>query len=127
MDLHETIERIASACGWEYRQEGDCFLVTVPTGGGRGQNVAVVEATDPADLRIARFWTVIGDADRVDHRKCLEENARLPYGAFVIQGKKLCLMETEILTEADPAHVGTLIGNIASFADRFEKEYFGVD
>src|SRR5690348_10026131 len=116
MELRDIIEQITRACGWELRQDGDSFIVCVPTGGGRGQLVAVIESVDPAEQRIIRFWSVVGDADKVDARKCLEENARLPYGALVIQGKKLCLMDTELLAEADPAHVGTLIGNVAAEA-----------
>src|SRR5438045_3790736 len=127
MEFREIVARIASACGWGLREDGDGLVVDVPTGGGRGQLVAIVEATDIADQRIARYWSVIGDAERVDHKKCLEENARLCYGAFVIQDGKLCLMDTQLVGEADPADVGAMIGNLAVCADRYERELFQTD
>jgi hypothetical protein len=45
----------------------------------------------------------------------------------VIQGKKLCLMDTQLVGDADPADVGAMLGNLAVCADRYERELFGTD
>ena len=127
MEFREIVFHIAQACGWTIREDGDGLVVDVPTGGGRAQLVAIVEDTDIADQKIVRYWSMIGNADRVDLQRCLEENSKLCYGGFAIKGKKLCLMDTQLLATADPAAVGAVIGNLAAYADRFERELFGTD
>ena len=127
MEFREIVTRIAHACGWTLREDPSGLLVDVPTGGGRAQLVAIVEERDIADQKIARYWSMIGDAERVDLQRCLEENSRLCYGGFAIKGKKLCLTDTQLLATADPASVGAVIGNLAAYADRYERELFGTD
>jgi hypothetical protein len=127
MEFHELVLRIAQVCGWTVRQDADGLVLDVPTGGGRQQMVAITEERDIADQRVARYWSMIGDADGVDHVRCLEENARLCHGSFAIMGKKLCLVHTQLLTGVDPAAVGAVIGNLAANADRYERELFGTD
>ena len=127
MQLREIVTRIAHVCGWTLRADPDGLVVDVPTGGGRGQLVAIVEDRDLDDQPVARYWSVIGDADRVDYRKCLEENTRLSSGAFAIQAGKLCLMETQRILGVDPVDVAASIGRLAATADRYENELFGTD
>ncbi len=127
MEFREVVTRIAQVCGWTIRQDAEGLVLDVPTGGGRQQLVAITEERDIADQRVARFWSMIGDAERVDHHRCLEENARLCHGGFAIKGKKLCLVQTQLLTTVDPAAVGAIIGNLAANADRYEREFFGTD
>jgi hypothetical protein len=127
MDFREVVTRIAQVCGWTLRQDAEGLVIDVPTGGGRQQLVAITEERDIADQRVARYWSMIGDAERVDFQRCLEENARLAHGCFAIKGKKLCLVHTQLLTTVDPAAVGAVIGNIAANADRYERELFGTD
>ncbi len=127
MDFHEIVSAIAQACGWVVRQDAEGLVLDVPTGGGRAQLVAIVEDKDIAGQPIVRYWSMIGDAERVDFQRCLEENAKLCYGAFAIKGKKLCLVSTQLIADADPAAIGAVIGNLAAYADRYERELFGTD
>ena len=127
MEFDEVVTKIAQVCGWAIRQDADGLVLDVPTGGGRQQLVAITEERDIADQRVARFWSMIGDAERVDLQRCLEENARLCHGSFAIKGKKLCLVHTMLLATIDPASIGAVIGNIAANADRYEREMFGTD
>jgi hypothetical protein len=127
MDFRETVMQIAQVCGWTIREDADGLVIDVPTGGGRAQLVAITEERDIADQRVARYWSMIGDAERVDHAKCLAENARLCHGSFAIKGNKLCLVQTQLVATVDPAAVGAIIGNLAANADRYERELFGTD
>src|SRR5579872_3220284 len=127
MEFREVVAQIAQVCGWTIREDAEGLVLDVPTGGGRAQLVAITEERDIADQHVARYWSMIGDAERVDHTRCLEENSRLCHGAFAIKGKKLCLVHTQLLTEVDPAAVGAIIGNMAANADRYERELFGTD
>ena len=87
----------------------------------------ITEDTDIADQLIVRYWSVIGSADGIEFRKCLEENAKLAYGAFALKDDQLVLMDTQLVADADPMEVGASIGNLAAYADRYERDLFGVD
>lgn len=128
MNFREIVESIAQACKWEVTEDEDGTLcVEVPTGSGRSQVVVITEDVDVADQPIARYWSVIGEAEGIDFRRCLEENARLAYGAFALQGQNLVLLDTQLISDADPMEVGASIGNLAAYADRYERDLFGVD
>lgn len=36
-------------------------------------------------------------------------------------------MDTQLVQDADPMEVGASIGNLAAYADRYERDLFGVD
>ena len=128
MKFREIVESIAEACKWVVNSESDGSLcIEVPTGSGRSQMVVVTEDTDIADQAIVRYWSVIGSAEGIEFRRCLEENAKMAYGAFALQGENLVLMDTQLVSDADPMEVGASIGNLAAYADRYERDLFGVD
>lgn len=128
MRFREIVDSIAAACGWEVTDEKDgSICIEVPTGNGRSQVVVITEDTDVADQLIVRYWSVIGSSEGIEFRKCLEENARLAYGAFALKGPNLVLMDTQLVQDADPMEVGASIGNLAAYADRYERDLFGVD
>ena len=79
------------------------------------------------DQLIVRYWSVIGPADGIDFRRCLEENAQLAYGGFALKEGQLVMMDTQLVQDADPMEVGASIGNLAAYADRYERDLFGVD
>ena len=87
----------------------------------------MTEDVDVADQPIVRYWSVIGGLEDVDFRRCLEENARLAYGAIAIKDQQLVIMDTQLVQDADPMEVGASIGNLAAYADRYEKDRFGTD
>jgi len=128
VNFREIVDSIASACGWQVTEErGAALSIDVPTGGGRSQVVLITEDHDVADQEIVRYWSVIGPADDIEFRRCLEENAKLSYGAFALKDEQLVLMDTQLVADADPMEVGASIGNLAAYADRYEKDLFGVD
>lgn len=128
MSFRHIVDKIATACDWSVSDTEDGSLVIeVPTGKGRTQRVRVTEDTDIADQQIVRYWSVIGPADGIDYQRCLEENAKLAYGAFALQDELLVMMDTQLVQDADPAEVGASIGNLAAYADRYERDLFGVD
>jgi hypothetical protein len=126
--FREIVDSIAKACGWQVSSEKSKTLsIEVPTGSGRSQIVLITEDQDIAEQQIVRYWSVIGPADDIEFRKCLEENARLCYGAFALKDEQLVLMDTQLVQDADPMEVGAAIGNLAAYADRYERDLFGVD
>jgi hypothetical protein len=126
--FREIVDNIARACGWKVSQEkGGSLSIEVPTGAGRSQVVLITEDHDIAEQKIVRYWSVIGPADDIEFRKCLEENAHLCYGAFALKDEQLVLMDTQLVQDADPMEVGAAIGNLAAYADRYERDLFGVD
>ena len=128
MRFREIVDRIAKACSWTVaEEEGGAIRVEVPTGNGRTQRVLITEDTDIADQHIVRYWSVIGPAEGIEMRRCLEENARLCYGAFALKDDNLVMMDTQLVQDADPMEVGASIGNLAAYADRYESDLFGVD
>ncbi len=128
MRFREIVDSIAEACGWHVTEEkGDSLCVEVPTGNGRSQMVLITEDTDIADQAIVRYWSVIGPAADVEFRRCLGENARLSYGAFALKDENLVLLDTQLVQDADPMEVGASIGNLAAYADRYERDLFGHD
>lgn len=128
MRFREIVDSIAKACGWQVSAERTGALsIEVPTGSGRSQIVLITEDQDIAEQQIVRYWSVIGPADDIEFRKCLEENARLCYGAFALKDEQLVLMDTQLVQDADPMEVGAAIGNLAAYADRYERDLFGVD
>jgi hypothetical protein len=128
MEFREIVESIAQACSWEVSDgEDDSICIEVPTGSGRTQMVVITDDVDVADQAIVRYWSVIGSADGIDFRRCLEENAKLAYGAFALKADNLVLMDTQLVQDADPMEVGASIGNLAAYADRYERDLFGVD
>lgn len=127
MRFREIVDSIAKACGWRVTGKGAELSVEVPTGAGRTQVVVITEDQDIAEQKIVRYWSVIGPADDIDFRRCLEENSRLCYGAFAVKDEQLVLMDTQLVQDADPMEVGASIGNLAAYADRFERDLFGVD
>lgn len=126
--FRDIVDGIAQACGWTVKDgEGGTLAVDVPTGGGRSQVVVITEDVDIAEQPIVRYWSVIGSAENLEYRRCLEENARLAYGGFAIKDGQLVLMDTQLVQDADPMEVGASIGNLAAYADRYERDLFGVD
>jgi hypothetical protein len=125
--FREIVDSIAKACGWRVTGKGAELSVEVPTGAGRTQVVVITEDQDIAEQKIVRYWSVIGPADDIDFRRCLEENSKLCYGAFAVKDEQLVLMDTQLVQDADPMEVGASIGNLAAYADRFERDLFGVD
>jgi hypothetical protein len=124
----DIVDSIAKACGWRVSSEKSGKLsIEVPTGGGRTQVVLITEDQDIAEQKIVRYWSVIGPADDIEFRRCLEENAKLCYGAFALRDDQLVLMDTQLVQDADPMEVGAAIGNLAAYADRYERDLFGVD
>lgn len=128
MKFREIVDSIAEACKWHVSEQGDGSLcVEVPTGNERTQLVLVTNDVDVADQPIVRYWSVIGPTADIEFRRCLEENSRLAYGAFAIKEDQLVLMDTQLVQDADPMEVGASIGNLAAYADRYERDLFGVD
>jgi hypothetical protein len=126
--FRDIVDSIAEACKWVVSEEPDgSICVEVPTGADRTQMVVITEDKDIADQLIVRYWSVIGDAEGIEFRRCLEENAKMAYGAFALQGTNLVLMDTQLVADADPMEVGASIGNLAAYADRYERDLFGVD
>jgi hypothetical protein len=127
MELEEIVKKIAVACGWDLKVSGERMVVDVPTGKSRRQLVAITRETDITDQPIIRYTSVVGLSERVDLEVCLKENAKLSHGALAILEGKLVLTDTQLAKTADPAEVAAAIGNIAAYADRFERELFGPD
>lgn len=125
--FREIVDSIAEACKWTVTEEGDTLSIEVPTGGDRKQVVVITNDVDIADQPIVRYWSVIGSAKDIEFRRCLEENAKLSYGAFALRDDQLVLMDTQLVADADPMEVGASIGNLAAYADRYERDLFGVD
>lgn len=127
MSIRKIVDNIAQACAWHVVEENGVLSIDVPTGEGRSQVVLITHDTDVAEQQIVRYWSVIGGVEDVDFRRCLEENAQLAYGAIAIHDGQLVIMDTQLVQDADPMEVGASIGNLAAYADRYEKDLFGTD
>ena len=127
MRFREIVDSIAQACNWKVTDEEGSICIEVPTGNGRTQMVLITEDTDIADQLIVRYWSVIGAAEGIEYKRCLEENAKLAYGAFALKEGNLVLLDTQLVSDADPMEVGASIGNLAAYADRYERDLFGHD
>lgn len=127
MNFREIVDSIALACSWKVDEADGSICIEVPTGNDRTQMVLITDDVDVAEQPIVRYWSVIGPASGIEFKRCLEENAKLAYGAFALQDDQLVLMDTQLVQDADPMEVGASIGNLAAYADRYERDLFGID
>ena len=101
MDFREIVDSIAQACEWQVDEAEGSICIVVTTGADRSQMVLITEDVDVAEQAIVRYWSVIGPAKGIDFKRCLEENAKLAYGAFAIQDDQLVLMDTQLVQDVE--------------------------
>ncbi len=126
-DFRELVYRVAAACRWEANDFDDLILLEVPVAGGRRQKISVMEDKDIVDQPIARYWTVIGPSKAIEPAFCLEANASIAYGALATHRGHLVMMDTQLISDADPLEVGTSIASMAAYADSWERRLFDRD
>jgi hypothetical protein len=124
----EFIGRFAAVCAerdWVSSQG----QVDVKLEGGRHQ-VIRLEYFEHDGRELARLVTTIGSterirADRLTH--ALRMNFGLPHGALAVKDEMLVMVDTLVLSHADPEEIDATIRYLAEMADRMEQSIFGPD
>jgi len=103
--------------------------VDVKLEGGRHQVVHldyfVHESTE-----MVRFHTTIGSITRIRADRlatALNINFGLPHGSLAVKDDMLVMVDTLILSDADPGEVQATLSYLAETADYYERTMFGPD
>lgn len=121
----EHCRRVCESQNWELLPTG----IVVRFGDGRHQLVGL-EFFEYQREALARLSSTIGAAAALSRAQLvlsLEMNARLPHGAFSIQGGNLCMTDTLMIETSGPAEIEAAVDYLARTADEHERLLFGSD
>ncbi len=127
-NLEDFIAQAAIDGAWEMGDGSSPAAVLIPQSDGRNQRVFVLEFEVENAARI-RVTSVIGPAgdSTTRLRSALSLNLNLPEGAIALDGEKLVLTETLLLTTTTPETFAAAIRFVATNADRYERILFKTD
>ncbi len=131
MSDREAFDQIlARVCGEQGWKEGESeFELDVALADGRRQKVQL-EFFEHEGSEMLRLHTTIGSTLRIRQDRlafALELNFALPHGSMAVKDDMLVMVDTLILSEADPLEVRATIAYLAETADRYEASMFGSD
>lgn len=121
----EICRSVCEARGWDLNPTG----VDVPLEGGRHQVVSL-EVFDHEEQELVRLSSIIGESSKLTPVRltiALRINAELAHGAFAVKDDQLVMVETLLLTDADPSEVEASIRYLAQTADYYERVIFETD
>lgn len=120
-----SLSRVCERSGWG---QGD-LGIEVDLEGGRRQRVSL-EFFDFEGRELARFYTTIGSASRIDPLRltqALRVSFGLPHGALALKDDDLVMVDTLMLGKAQDRKIESALRYLAQTADHFEKTMFGPD
>lgn len=121
----ETLARVCERNQWT----SDANTVDIGFDSGRRQSVRL-EFFDFEEREIVRFFTTIGDAERIDPLR-LSQGLRvtfgLPHGALALHKNDLVMVDTLMIADADDGEIEAILQYLAETADHFEQTMFGGD
>ena len=96
---------------------------------GRHQSVSF-EFFEFEGQALVRLHSRIGSTKHIDPVRltsALSLNFRLPHGALAVHKDELVIVDTMMVSEADPAEIAAAFGYLAETADHYERTMFGPD
>lgn len=130
MSFEELINQISAERGWPYRHLGETAVrIDLDLGRGRKQQV-FLETFEEESEELVRIRTIVGPASRLSVQQlqyAMGMNAHMRYGAFAIDGKNLCLVDSHLLRDADPDQVAESVRFLGRRADFCEEYVYKTD
>jgi hypothetical protein len=125
VEFEQVYRRVCEDKGWKLSDK----QVDIEIGDGRRQTV-YLDFFEHDGRELVRFHTVIGSTERIRSDRlsfALEVNYRLPHGSLAVKAGMLVMVDTLILSDADPAEIEATVGYLAETADYYERTMFGPD
>lgn len=131
-DPKELVRNVAESSGWQTKQAGDVWQVTVPIGSLRRQIVNVrFGDKDEEGHAIISYSSTCGPASEKNAMSLLRYNAKLLHGAFAVQrtdsGEMVVIQANQLADTADVLEVSRVMTAIAWQADKVEQKLVGGD
>jgi hypothetical protein len=129
----DVVRQAAAAAGWSVMELGDDLQIDVATADRRSQIVSVsFGRRDREGQPLLVFASLCGPLDELNAAPLLRYNAKLNYGAFVVernaaQEEMVVLRATVPWPVADAQALRRMIGEIAARADKVEGKLTGRD
>ena len=129
------LDKLAEACAKKGRREvtpdGDGFLITAQTQGGRGQKVYLKKKKRQEGDTVIRVFTRCGPSSEKVLSWVLTANSKLPGCAFALRkenGEEFIIVVQNIpLAAATPEAVQQAVKSVAYYGDWFEDKLTGED
>jgi membrane protease subunit (stomatin/prohibitin family) len=128
----EAVKAAATASGFSLNDLSSEYILTVPIGTLRKQQVHVAfDRADEAGHPLVTIWSACGPASDRNALTLLRFNSKLVYGAFAVQksgdGEALVLTSNVLADSLTPAAVTQIVSAIAWQADQVEEKISGKD
>lgn len=124
-DVRGLVRQVANAAGWAVVEFGADLQLHVPTEGNRSQVVSVADRRDRDGRPLLVVASLCGSFEARNAGPLLRYNAKLSYGAFVVERtadreEMVVLRATLPAASAGPEVLRRLITEIAQRADKVE-------
>lgn len=131
-DPRGMVRQVAEAAGYQVTEQENAFVISIPIGALRKQNVTVDFGTkDREGDALISYTSTCGPTRPGLAEKLLKYNAQLVYGAFAIKnlgaGDMVVIVANELAETADPLEISRLLTAIAWQADKVEQQLLGED
>lgn len=129
MGERENFEKLYAQVCDEQKWEAGSGEVVIALESGRRQ-VVHHEFFEFEDQALVRFYSSIGNAERVDPLRlihALRMSFGFPHGAMALKGDDLVMVETAMLRDIDAGRILARVRYLAETADHLEKTIFGPD
>lgn len=131
-DPKALVRSMADSAGWQVRESGDTWQVTVRVGALRKQVVTVrFGGKDRENHPIIAYSSTCGPADEKNAMTLLRYNTKMIHGAFAVEktpaGEMIVVQANQLADTADPLEVTRVITALAWQADRVEEKLVGGD
>jgi hypothetical protein len=118
--FYSLMEQLARRFSWEMSSELGEMVLTITM-----QKVYVIESYDSQGQLVMRFFSKICPVDKMDPKEALKLNFQLPYGYLAIKDGDIVITATQLFKGANPSEVGTVLSNMAYYAQFYGQHYGG--
>ncbi|MCC9604760.1 SPFH domain-containing protein [Blastopirellula sp. JC732] len=131
-DPRQLVQAVAQSNSWTIAADGDGFIVTVPIGSLRKQNVHIsFNLKDDDGQSLITFQSYCGPATERNAVALLRYNTKMIHGAFAFAttpaGEMISVQANELADTADALGLTRIMTAIAWQADKVEEKLLGTD
>ncbi|PQO43337.1 SPFH domain-containing protein [Blastopirellula marina] len=132
VDPRQLVQTVAQSNSWASAADGDGFVVTVPIGSLRKQNVHIsFDRKDDDGQDLITFQSYCGPATERNAVALLRYNTKMIHGAFAFAttpaGEMIAVQANELAETADALGLTRIVTAIAWQADKVEEKLLGTD
>ncbi|UUO08635.1 SPFH domain-containing protein [Blastopirellula sp. J2-11] len=132
VDPQQLVQAVAQSNSWSMAEDGDAYVVTVPIGSLRKQNVHIsFDRKDDDGQSLITFQSYCGPATERNAVALLRYNTKMIHGAFAFvttpAGEMITVQANELADTADVFGLTRVVTAIAWQADKVEEKLLGTD